>query len=404
MRVTNHTMYTQTAQSLLKANERYLKINEKIAEESNIVRPSDDPNGAGQVLNYQAENALNDQYEKTMTLAKNALDYEEVSLESLNTSMDSANVLLIQAQNSAYSTADLSSIADELSLIVESMADLMNSKDAGGNYIFSGSDSSSPTMSLNGSGEYVYGGNETQNKAQIADGVSIPVNDTGKKIFQDVWTRNTFSASVTAGGATLTSLVDDQDAYNRFVDENYDAITPANNTYTLTSTVGTPNSYSFTDASGNVVDSGTYQDGNEINVNGMSFSLDSAGATVSVTLDTPTRDNVLNELNDTISVLQDPNATDAERTAALRNATESIENTQETVGTAISEVGSRKNTISSRESYIASKEISNELAMNEIAGIDVSEAATELQSANSAISATQSLFTRLANLSLFNSL
>jgi Flagellin and related hook-associated proteins len=131
-------MYTQTAQSLAKANERYMNINEKISEESSIVRPSDDPNGAGQVLNYQAENARNDQYEKTMTLAKNALDYEEVSLDSLNTSMDRANRLLIQAQNSANDDVDLESIAEELSLIVDSMADLMNSKDANGNYIFLG--------------------------------------------------------------------------------------------------------------------------------------------------------------------------------------------------------------------------------------------------------------------------
>jgi hypothetical protein len=198
--------------------------------------------------------------------------------------------------------------------------------------------------------------------------------------------------------------VDDQDAYDKFVDDNYDAITPANNTYTLSTTAGAPNSYSFTDVNGNVVDSGTYEDGNAINVMGMSFTMDSAGSTVSVTLDTPTRDNVLNELNNTISVLKDSNATSAERTAALRDATTSIKNTQETVGTALSEVGSRINTISAREGYISSKETSNTLAMNEIAGIDLSEAATELQSANTAVSATQSLFTRLASLSLFNSL
>jgi len=95
MRVTTNLIFNQSSLSMQKANERYLKVQEKISEQSDIVRPSDDPNGAGQLLRYDADTKLLEQYDQNMTLATNSLEYESVALESLNSTLDEINVRLI---------------------------------------------------------------------------------------------------------------------------------------------------------------------------------------------------------------------------------------------------------------------------------------------------------------------
>ena len=79
------------------------------------------------------------------------------------------------------------------------MAELMNSKSADGNYIFAGTDTQGPPFILNSEGRYEWAGNEGQKFAQISEDMKIPVSDSGKRLFQDVWTSRTFSSQVSAG-------------------------------------------------------------------------------------------------------------------------------------------------------------------------------------------------------------
>lgn len=405
MRVTSNLIYNQSMQSMAKANERLLKVQERIAEQSDIVRPSDDPSGAGQVMRLQADTKLLEQYEDNMTLATNSLEYESVALESLNDVLDEINVLMIQAENGANSQDDLDSIAGEIESLVSAAADLMNSKDSNGQYVFAGTDSSSPAFEKDATGKYVYSGNEAQKNMQISETISVATNDSGKKVFEDVWTRNTFTANATAGTATLSYAVVDQDAYDDFVANNFSAVDATLNDFTLTTAAGAPDQFELTDSSGTVLASGDYESGNAITINGMSFTLTGAvGSTVDVTIDTPERDNVLNQIMGAVAALKDTSLTDAERDAAMLDASKSISNTQVSIGTASSRVGASLNTITSRTEFNSSKQIYNATAQENIGGLDVYEATTQLELTESALSASQLLFTRLSGLSLFNSL
>lgn len=404
MRVTTNLIFNQSAQSMSKANERYLNVQEKIAEQSDIVRPSDDPNGAGQLLRYGADTKLLEQYEKNMTLATNSLEYESVALESLNTTLDEINVLMIQSQNSSYSQEDIDTLAGEMESLLASVTDLMNSQDSNGKYIFSGSKDSSPAFVKNADGTYSFDGNETQKKSQIGDNLSIETNDSGKKIFQDAWTRNTFSVDAATGAATLSHRISDQDAYDTFLRNNYSAITPTDNDFVLTTTAA-PDQYSIEDSSGNVLASGSFQAGEPITFNGMEFTLTGpVGSTVDFSFDQPTRDNVINQVQNAINALRDPSLTSEQKTEARLNAFTSIENTQTNMATASSSVGARINTIENRTDYSASKKIFNQVAQENIGGLDIYKATTELQLSESALQASQLLFQRVSSLSLFNSI
>jgi flagellar hook-associated protein 3 FlgL len=319
----------------------------------------------------------------------------------MNDTLGSINVLMIQSQNGSYSQDDLDTIAGEMEDLLASMADLMNSQDSNGKYIFAGTNASSPAFSIGSDGRYKYDGNESQSNAQIGDNIYVATNDSGKKIFEDVWTRNTFS--VTSGAADFEFSISDQDTFDTFINDRYRALVPSQNSFTLT-TDGA-GGYAVLDSGGGTLASGTYQAGQPITFNGMEFTLTGVpGSSIDFEFDQPTRDNVLNQVQEAINALRDTSLTSVQRNEFIASAFTSIENTQTSMGTASSSVGARINTIDNRTEYSASKKIFNQQAQENIGGLDVYKATTELQLSESALQASQLLFQRVSSLSLFNSI
>ncbi|REG84852.1 flagellar hook-associated protein FlgL [Marinomonas pollencensis] len=428
MRVTNNLIYGQSSQAISKANDRYMDINKKISEQTSIVKPSDNPVGTGQVLQYENSSSQLKQYDGNMKMAKSHLEYEEVALDSLNGFLDDARTLFIQAENTANTQDDLNAITEQISKMVDSMADLMNSKSADGSYIFAGTDISSPAFTLRPDGRYDWTGNEGQKFAQISENRKIPINDTGKQLFQDVWTRNNFTATLLAGNVSLSAKVHDEGDFDAFLSDNYSATSGVANNFVLTTTPlgaaadaqaeaqlppedgekvpfysGPPGEYSLMDSTGNLVASGVYEPNQPLIINGMSFVIKGApGAAIEVSLNPPKRDNVLNQLKDAIAVLRDKNATSDEKDAALHDAQVSVVNTQASIGEGRSSVGARLNTLSERGDFSSANQLSNIMAQDRVAGLDMGAAATELSMAESALTSSQKLFSRVSNLSLFN--
>lgn len=405
MRVTNNMIYRQSYEGMEKNNQRYLEVNRKINEQSNIVKPSDDPVGAAQVMQYDAKNKLLTQYQTNATLAKNSLEYQEVSMDSLNSLLDKSRTLIIQAENSSNAQADVDAIAKELELMTLSMVDLMNSKSSDGSYIFAGANSKSPPFELQADGRYVFNGDEGQRHTQLSERVSIAVTDSGKGLFQDVFTRHTFSAGAPSSGNVVQSRIFDQGVFDTYVEQNYDAVNTVNNQLSLVTTAGAPDTFTVQNSSGVLVSSGNYVPGEPMKFLGMEVTLDAnAGVALSIGLDAPTRDNVVNQLQQLVGVMRDPALSIADREATFRDATVSISNTQESISIGRSALGARLNTISQMEGYSSSAKISNASASEAIGGLDIAAASSELVQTQAAITASQQLFTRLSSLSLFSML
>ena len=433
MRVTNNLIYSQSSRAIGQANEKILNAQEKLSAQTDIVRPSDNPVGASQILMYEGSNNSLKIFDESIKMATSHLEYQEVALESLNDSLDDVRTLFMQAQNDINTQADIDAIVQEIALITGSMAELMNSKSADGSYIFAGTDTQGPPFILNSEGRYEWAGNEGQKFAQISEDMKIPVSDSGKRLFQDVWTSRTFSSQVSAGDVSLTAKVKNQGDFNQFVEDYYDPQNPVANQYRLTTLPilaegevadpvepsigldakadehrrrafdGTPGSYSITNSLGEVVSSGSYTAGKPITFAGMTFLLKGApGAAVDFSLDKPRRDNVLNEINDTLAVLSDLTSSNDERQTAFFDATVSINNAQRKVSEGRSSVGARLNILQDRTGFSSANQLSNNVAQDRIGGLDIAAAATELTMKESALNASQKVFTRMSNLSLFN--
>lgn len=431
MRVTNNLIYDQSSRAIGRANEKILQTQEKISAQTDIVKPSDNPVGASQILMYDDSTRHLKMFDESIKMAKGNLEYQEVALESLNGFMDHVRTLFIQAQNDINTQEDIDAIVQEISLITDSMAELMNSRSADGSYIFSGTDTHSPAFIQDSEGKYLWNGNEGQKYAQISENMRIPVTDSGKRLFQDIWTNHTFTAELKTGDVSLTAKVSSQGDFDEYMGEFYDPEEPSLNNYQLVTTpltddgtvpdsslvnaddkedrdrrrsfFGEPGNYSITNSQGEVVASGNYRAGKPINFNGMSFLLQGKpGASVDFSLVPPRRDNVLNEINNTLAVLSNENASHQQREEAFFNATSSLNNAQQKVGEARSSVGARLNSLQGREDYSSAHQLSNAVAQDRIGGLDMAEAATNLSMKEAALDASQKVFTRISNLSLFN--
>ena len=438
MRVTNNLIYNQANKAISQSNEKILNIQDKISAQTDIVKASDNPVGASQLLMYQGSTQQLQLFDDAMRMATSNLEYQEVALESLNASMDDVRTLFIQAQNDINTDEDIGAISQEVKLITETMAELMNTRSADGSYVFSGTETQSPPFVINSQGRYEWAGNEGQKFAQISENMKLPVTDSGKKLFQDIWTNLSFSSDLIVGDVTFTAKVQNQGDFAEFMEEHFDPETPINNAYQIVTlpkdftvedlqnlgsdeaTVyvdsntredqirrrafdGEQGSYYIINSEGETVSEGDYKAGQPISMGGMMFLLKGEpGAVVNVSLDKPRRDNVLNEINDTLAVLNDKSANHEEQEQAFFDATTSVNNAQRMIREGRSSVGARLNVLRDREDFSTANQLSNSIAQDRFGGLDMAEAATELSMKEAALNASQKVFSRISNLSLFN--
>lgn len=142
---------------------------------------SDDPVAAARLLMLQQQKDMLGQFNGNITSLKNSLTNEESVLGSINDALQKASELALRAGGS-LSDADRKSIAGEIGAIEDQVLGLLNSKDASGNYLFSGSKTATPPYSRNSDGTYTYQGDETPLSLQVSDTLKIQAGDTGKSI------------------------------------------------------------------------------------------------------------------------------------------------------------------------------------------------------------------------------
>ncbi|UVJ45416.1 flagellar hook-associated protein 3 [Pseudomonas sp. LS1212] len=279
MRISTSQYFETSAANYSKSFADTSRIHEQIVSGARIQTASDDPIGAARLLQLQQQSSLLTQYSGNMTTVTNSLNQSESVLDSITTALQRARELTIGAGSGSLSDVDRASIASEIGEIEANVFSLLNSRDANGQYIFSGSKTTTPPYVRNGDGTYTYQGDQTQLSLQISDTLSVATNDTGFSAFEQAVntarTRSALTLPATDDGRVTVSAghMNSQGSYSKA----YTAGQP----YTLTFVSSTQ--YTITDGAGNDItaetaNNGTFdpnkEGGSEINLRGVSFDLD----------------------------------------------------------------------------------------------------------------------------------
>ena len=157
---------------------------------------------------------MNEQYKTGMTEAKNSLSQEETILRSVGNVLQRIREIAGQAGDGALDSNDKKSLASELRQREDELLNLLNSRDASGKYLFSGSQGSVQPFVRNEDGTYSYMGDESQREVQIASSTRIPVSDSGKVLFEDIVNAARLDTKAAAGntgdGRISVGLVEDE--------------------------------------------------------------------------------------------------------------------------------------------------------------------------------------------------
>jgi len=407
MRVTFNTKFNQGLDGILNTQQRLLRAQDQMIKQTKILTPADDPSGSAKVLGVGQNLSQLDQYEQNSIAVKNNLGVEETVLTSVREAMDRARVLSLASGNGSYSAAEREAVAQEIEGIQQQLLDLMNSRNVEGGYLFSGFQDGVKAFSLDPStGKYVFNGDDGQKSLQVSPGVTLPVNDSGKVVFDNVQVSPVPSPPVIALPGPVSASVDvvNPDIFNSFYVNNYDKITPANNTFSVELTA--PSNYQITRGGSPLVPpvTGAYTSGQPINFNGLDIVINGpAGAgQVDFDLPAPEKTNILNTLSELMVALRTPGPVDVAFQASVSKAVGEIDAASTSVASARSAIGGRINVMDSINGSNADLEILATQYQADIAEVDFAKVIAELTKEETALQAVQTTFSSITNTSLFD--
>jgi flagellar hook-associated protein 3 FlgL len=396
MRISSIEQFQQGIDSILDQQARLNRTQQQLATGKNVLSPSDDPAAASQLLTLSSLTAKNEQFGRNVAIAQNELELQESVLASSGNVLQRVRELVIQANNATQSNQSRAAIGDEINNLADELLQLANTKNASGEYIFSGYNSRTPAFTRTGTG-YEFQGDQGQRLLQVSEDTQLSVRDSGQDIFEGMVVgdgRFLLQSPATNTGSALVKMSSTTDAT---LDD-----------YTVTfsqAAADDPVLYSVVGAQTGAIVTGTYESGAAITFNGITLEVegdvkngDSYGIAESA------RQNIFQSVQAIADALLSPtNSTSAgsKLTNDLGQAIGTLDQGLEHLQGRRTIIGNRLQTLDSRIDKNADERLRLEKQVSEIQDLDFAEAVSRLNLQSTALQAAQQAYVKIQGLSLF---
>ncbi len=383
MRVTHNMMSNSLVLQLQRQTEQLYNVQTKIATQKRLTKPSDDPVGMGQVLDYRSQLAAIDQYQNNIKQSKTRVESNDLTLELMNELIGLARGLAQEYSDPAMTPAEKQLAAQEVNDIYDQIVELANTR-FGGDYIFSGHQTDTPPFS---------------NHVEVTGGVA------GDLIF-----------GLSADATDVTIEIRDQnDTVVRTINLG-DGVTPGSGGTDGINTVawnglddgGLPladGQYTFSITALDVAD--TVQD--YVTYNGDDGQLPIViGENIEVAIDMDGRNyfapaggvNLFETLKDLVDGLENPDL--AAGSIQIMATIDSLDQARQQINTKRSEYGPKLYRLEQAENHWINFSSKIELAISKIEAADVTRAAVELRNLELAYESTIATAARMIQPGLIN--
>lgn len=185
MRISSSWSQQLGINSLLDQQSKLSQSQLQLSMGKRLTASSDDPAAAVRIVDLNQSIKQTEQYQKNINVGKQRLAQEEGAVQSAVDIMHRVKELGLQGLNASNSAADRITIAGEMKLLNDHLLGLANSKNANGEYLFSGfkSDTQPFSETAPGSGAYVYNGDTFQRNLQISSSRQLTDGDPGVNMF-----------------------------------------------------------------------------------------------------------------------------------------------------------------------------------------------------------------------------
>ncbi|WP_278401611.1 flagellar hook-associated protein FlgL [Stutzerimonas kunmingensis] len=422
MRISTLQAFNNGVAGLQRNYANATRTQEQISTGNRILTPADDPVASVRLLQLDQQQNVLSQYNANLTAAKNSLTQEEVTLNSVNTVLQRVRELAVQAGNGGLSAEDRKSIAAELTEREDELLSLMNTRNARGEYLFSGFQGKTQPFVRTGDGSYSYQGDEGQRKLQIASSLNIPISDSGKSIFESVTNAGRLSASpvVDATGTSTLSvsapLVSDEVAFSSgiqgFPEEGIELEFQSDGTYAIYQLPRAVAPATETALATDMKMDSDPDKSDKLVFRGVTVHLDGApvgGETIRVIPDASSgeikeKQGILNTIASLRSSLENPTTSNSGVRDAVAVALTNIDHGMISVDAARGNIGARLNVIETTQTDNEDVALVNKSVQAELRELDYAEALSRLSFQTVILEATQQSYVKISGLNLFNAM
>ncbi|OLQ79129.1 flagellar hook-associated protein 3 [Photobacterium proteolyticum] len=181
MRISDTQFSQMMLQSLHTNNAGLGEVLQQMSTGKRITKLSDAPIDSIKLLNLSREGSAINQYQDNIQNVKTALSSQEVYLDASNETVKSMRELVLWGANGSMTNEDRAGIISELESLRDSLLSSFNAQDEEGHYLFSGTQTDTPSVSVTGNG-YAIDGNADKRVVTVAKGVTMESNLTAQEI------------------------------------------------------------------------------------------------------------------------------------------------------------------------------------------------------------------------------
>ena len=250
-RLTTATMYGSLMDTLMQSQRKIQDLQRQIASGNKYTNLAENPSAVARSLQVQSAINANDKYQQNTTNAVTMLRYGDGALNNVLDAAQAIRSLIIQAGNGSLDSSQLKDITAQIEANKQIMLDNLNTRVAG-QYIFGGTDTTTPPFVEQSDGSIIYQGSDDRIKYAVSESMLgdvtfagsdiVPVNDDSYFICSHyvpldwTWQGREEKVQITVGNRTLSVFIpedwSDNDAtktstsstnstdHNRFRDPN----------------------------------------------------------------------------------------------------------------------------------------------------------------------------------------
>ena len=402
IRISSQQIFSGGINRLQDLNSSLNQTQEQISTGKRVNKPSDDPVAAARILNLDQELSRIETYQRNAGLAENRLQQEESALAGSVDVIQRIRELTVQAGNGSLSPNDRKSISSEMKERIGQLANIANTRDASGEYIFSGFQGSTAAFGKDASGSWVYQGDEGQRVLEIDDGVTVPISDHGKGIYSSV------PAAVFAESDPGNAAAARIDGIQVINDGALSAVSPDDITITVDTVAGTVSAVNSRTGDPLTVTPAAYTSGESFEVAGVQATITDAGDGDEFTLRAGERQSVFATIENLIDGLDNIDKGSPAGQAAyddlIAASLQNLDNAQESIVQKQTEIGGRLNAVDSTKSFLEDSSVYSEDIRSQLRDVDYAEAVSNLSFQSFVLQAAQQSFAQVSQLSLFDRL
>lgn len=425
MRISTNTIYDAGSSNLLRQANDLFTLQQQLSTGRRMLAPSDDPVASARALEIDQSKAMNDQFAANRRDATSALGFAEAQIDIASDLLGAVRERLVQAGNAPLTDSDRKTVATDLRAMFSELLGIANSRDAFGDYLFSGYKSETQPFAGGVEAGVIYSGDDGQREAQVATNRRLAISDSGASIFMRVPAGNGYYSLSPGAGNQGTAVFDagtvtDMSAW----------LDPANpGSFDVVFAVsGGVTTYDIIDnVSGNSLLTGaapasaplprTYQTGDVIALQstgaepafdfGASFSLTGAPADGDhASLQISASQSVFETLGAAILALEQPADGSEVSFARLSNAIGAsitgIDRATDTFLTTRSRIGARSSELSALDELGDDVNLQFETSLSTLRDLNYTEAISKLTQDLAYFEAAQQSFLKVSGLTLFN--